>query len=107
MTWKKRIVIVTSGRKVTATVTGRSETSTVIAASETDKDILEAVKTATDDVFKMIQINDETEKICTAMIIIGDRVYRCYGRIDIENMHVKNLVGKPDVIKRKFTLVEV
>ena len=104
---EKKFIVSVSDRTVTVTVPSRSETSTVIAASETDKDILEAVKTATDDVFKMIQINDETEKICTAMVIIGDRVYRCYGRIDIENIHVKNLVGKPDVIKKKFTLVEV
>ena len=103
----KEISIIVSDTLVTASVQGRRESSTVIAASKEDEDILEAAKNAIDDVFMVIRTNDEVEKHITAMVIIGDKAYRCYGRIDIENIHVKNLAGKPDVIKRKFTLVEV
>lgn len=70
---EKKIIVSVSDRTVTVTVPSRSETSTVIAASETDKDILEAVKNAIDDVFTIIRINNKIKMKngCTSMVIIG------------------------------------
>ncbi len=107
----KKISIDVSDTLVTATVSGYSESSTVIAASKKDDDILEAVKNAIDDVFNVIRTNDEAEKTGTAMVIIGNRAYRCYGTVEMSTIIPCERTDRFGVdhaeAKRKFILVEI
>lgn len=75
------------------------------------EDILEAAKNAIDDVFSVIRINDEAKKPNTAMVIIGDKVYRCYGSVETETIIPDERADRfgmdHEKVKRKFTLVEI
>lgn len=103
----KEIYINISGKTVTATEKRICKSSSCIADSESDHDIFETVGRAVDDIFREDYEECQYLQDISAVVVVGDKAYHCYGSFDIETLSVGDSAGKPKVFKRKFTLVEV
>lgn len=103
----KEIYINISGKTVTATEKRICKSSSCIAASESDHDIFDTVGRAVDDIFRKDSEKCQDPQDISAVVVVGNKAYHCYGSVDVETLNVGDSSGKPKVFKRKFTLVEV
>ncbi len=103
----KEIYINISGKTVTATEKRICKSSSCIATSESDHDIFDTVGRAVDDIFGKDFEERQYPQDISAVVVVGNKAYHCYGSVDVETLNVGDSAGKPKVFKRKFTLVEV